>query len=131
MNLELTIAGILCLALGAGHTILGVVWVLPHLTEERVPTTPFGQASLTIAMIRVTWFIVTIFVVAVGGLLLTLAWDGGVNAGVALLRWFAAMWVAATAMVLWIARRRLRNVFRFPVPLIWLVVAGLCWLAST
>lgn len=131
MNVALATAGLLSLLLAAGHTTVGVVWVLPHLTEERVPKTPFGPRSLTVAMIRVTWFVVTIFALAMGGVLLTLASDGDVDAEVALLRWFAAMWLAAAAMVLWVARGKLRNVARFPVPLIWVVVAVLCWVAST
>ena len=131
MRAELTIAGALTLLLAAGHTTLGTMWVLPRLTEERVPKTPFGPASLTVSMIRVTWFVVTIFALAMGGLLLTLALDADVDARAALLRWFAAMWLAATVMVLWIARGSLGNVLRFPVPLIWLVVAVLCWMAST
>jgi hypothetical protein len=47
------------------------------------------------------------------------------------LRWFAAFWLAATALASWEARRRPRSLLRFPVPLIFVVIAVLCWTAST
>lgn len=134
MDVGLAIAGLISVALALGHTILGVVWVLPNLTAERLPSTPFGSSSMTVAMVRVTWFIVTIFALASGGLLIMLAWDAAADPKMLLLRWFAAMWLAATAMALWIAwrgDRSLRNLLRLPVPLLWVVVAVLCWKAST
>jgi hypothetical protein len=134
MDIGLAIAGIISVALALGHTTVGVVWVLPHLTEERLPSTPFGSSSMTVAMVRVTWFIVTIFALASGGLLIHLAWDAAADPKMLLLRWFAAMWLAATAMALWIAWRgtgSLRNLLRLPVPLLWVVVAVLCWNSST
>ncbi len=134
MNIELGIAGLICVVLALGHTTIGVVWVLPNLTEERLPRTPFGPSSMTAGMVRVTWFIVTVFVLALGGLLMTLAWNESADAKTVLLRWFAAMWIAATVMALWVVRRGLRNprtLLRLPVPLLWVVVAVLCWVAST
>lgn len=131
MDFGLAVAGFLCLALAAGHTTIGVRWVLPGLAAERLPATPFGSRSLTLSMLRVTWFVVTIFVVALGGLLITLAWAPAADPKTVVLRWFAAMWVAATAMALGISKGRGRRVWRFPVPLVWLVVAALCWSAST
>ena len=134
MDVGLMLAGAISIALALGHTAVGVLWVLPHLTQERVSGTPFGPASMTVAMIRVSWFIVTIFALASGGLLITLASDSSADPEVLLLRWFAAMWLAATVMALWIAARGsrgLRGVLRLPVPVLWVVVAVLCWNAST
>ena len=137
MDIGLAIAGLISVALAFGHTTIGVVWVLPHLTEERLPGTPFGPSSMTVAMVRVAWFIVTIFALASGGLLINLAWDAAADPKVLLLRWFAAMWLAATAMAFWISwrgmrsLRSLRNLLRLPVPLLWVVIAVLCWKAST
>jgi hypothetical protein len=132
MNAE-AIAGLICVAMGLGHETIGVVWVLPHITEERVPRTPFGPPAMTLSMIRVTWHIVSIFVLALGVLLLTIAWDATVDLETFVLRWLAAVWLVATGMALWVARRGLRNgqFFRLPVPLLWVVVAVLCWRAST
>lgn len=131
MDIPLLVAGLICIALAFGHQTVGVVWVLPSLTAERVPATPFGPQGMTVAMLRVTWYIVTIFVGAVGVLLLLLASDATIDARTVLLRWFTFTWLAATAMALWVAREGLRNrhFFRFPVPLLWVVVAVLCWTA--
>lgn len=134
MNLALGIAALICFLLAIGHTAIGVVWVLPGIKDERMPRTPFGPESMTAGMIRVSWFIVTIFVSALGGLLMTLALDEAADARTLLLRWFAAMWVVATVMALWVARKGLREprtLLRLPVPLLWMVVAALCWTAST
>jgi hypothetical protein len=82
----------------------------------------------------VTWFIVTVFVLALGGLLLNLAAAPDIDARTLMLRWFAGMWLAATAMALFISGRRLRRIrdlMRLPVPMTWVVVAVLCWVAST
>ena len=62
---------------------------------------------------------------------MTLAWDSGADPGTVLLRSFAAMWLAATAMALWVARRNPRNFLRRPVWSLWVVLAVLCWTAST
>lgn len=134
MDVGLAVAGVMCLVLGIGHTTVGVVWVLPSLTKDRLPTTPFGSGAMTESMVRVTWFIVTVFVLALGGLLLNLATAPGIDARTLMLRWFAGMWLAATAMALFISGRRLRRVrdlMRLPVPMTWVVVAVLCWVAST
>ena len=134
MDVGLAIAGVICLGMAIGHTVIGRIWVLPSLTEERVPRTPFGPASMTVSMLRVTWYVVTIFVTALGGLLLTLAWAPSAEPKMVALRWFAGMWLAATAMASWIALGRTRSVrgfLRLPVPFLWVVVAILCWMAST
>jgi hypothetical protein len=133
MDIELGIAGLICVALALGHETLGLVWVLPGLTEESVPKTRFGPRSMTVGMIRVSWHIVGIFALTAGGILLSLSWAEDVEPKMLVLRWFAAMWLAAAAMALWIAwvrTRSLRNLLRLPVPFLWLVIAVLCWHAS-
>jgi hypothetical protein len=134
MDVGLAIAGALCVALGLGHNTLGLVWILPKLRRGQLPVTPFGPASLTESMLRVTWYIVTIFAVAMGALLITLAWVQDADVGTVVLRWFAVMWIAATVMAGWVALRRVRSprgLLRLPVPLFWVVIAVLCWNAST
>jgi hypothetical protein len=133
MDVGLGIAGLICVAMAAGHTAIGVIWVLPHLREQQLPKTPFGSASTTLAMIRVTWFVVTVFALGTGGVLLTLAW-ADVDARATLLRWLAAMWISATVMAFFVSPRALRHpraFARLPVPLLWVIVAALCWTAST
>ena len=43
MNVGVAVAGVLCLVLAAGHTTIGMKWVLPHLTKDSLPHTPFGS----------------------------------------------------------------------------------------
>jgi hypothetical protein len=134
MDVGLGIAGFICVAMAFGHTAIGVRWVLPSITAERLPSTPFGPPSMSVAMVRVAWFIVTVFALAMGGVLLTLAWAPAADSKALLLRWLAAMWLAATAMAIWVSKpwtRNWRGFFRLPVPLLWVVVAMLCLRAAT
>jgi hypothetical protein len=133
MDVELGIAGAISVALGIGHETLGLIWILPALTTESLPATPFGPPSMTRVMVHVTWHIVTIFALGMGGILWSLASSADVEPRTVLLRWFAAMWLIATVMAVWVAGRRVRNlraILRLPVPLVWVVVAVLCWTAS-
>ena len=134
MDVGLAIAGFLCILLAAGHTAIGVRWVLPSVTEDKLPPTPFGSSSMSAGMVRVTWFVVTIFAAGIGALLVTLAWTEDADPRTLLLRWIAVMWVAAAVMAFWVAPvrgRNLRRMMRLPVPFVWLVIAVLCWAAST
>lgn len=130
MDVGLGIAGFLCVAMGFGHMTIGVRWVLPRIDVETLPATPFGSRSMTHAMIRVTWHVVTIFATGIGLILLTLALDPGTGARTLLLRGFAAMWLGATVMAAFVTRPAWRQVPRLPVPLLWMVVAALCWRAA-
>ncbi len=130
MNVELTIAGLSCGVLAVGHATVGR-WVLPGLTKEGLPGTPFGPPSMTAGMVRYTWHIVTVVLLAFGTLLMTLAWAAAADPKTLLLRWFAAFWLAATATVFWVARRRLRSLLRLPVPFLFVLIAVMCWIAST
>jgi hypothetical protein len=116
MNLELAIAGLSCFVLAFGHATLGLRWILPNLTKERLPSTPVGPPSMTLGMVRFTWYVVSVLLVGFG---------------ILLLRWVAAVWLAATALACWNARRRPSSLLRFPVPLVFVVIAVLCWTAST
>ena len=130
MDIGLAIAGIICVAMAVGHETIGSVWVLPGLSEEHLPKTPFGPVGMTRAMVRVTWHIVTVFVLAIGLLLVVLAWNAEADSKTVLLRVLAGMWVAATAMAAVVIRPRWRSILRLPVPFLWAIVAVLCWRAS-
>ena len=131
MNLELAIAGLSCFVLAFGHATLGLRWILPNLTKERLPSTPVGPPSMTLGMVRFTWYVVSVLLVGFGILLMTLAWAPDADPRTLLLRWVAAVWLAATALACWNARRRPSSLLRFPVPLVFVVIAVLCWTAST
>jgi hypothetical protein len=131
MKVELAIAGLGWFVLAFGHTTIGLRWVLPNLTKERLPSTPFGSPSMTLSMLRFTWHIVSLLLLGFGILLMTLAWAPGADPKTLLLRWFAGFLLAATALACWQARRRPRSLLRLPVPLVFVVIAVMCWAAST
>ena len=131
MNVELAIAGLSCFVLAFGHTAIGLRWVLPSLTAERLPSTPFGPPSLTLGMLRFTWHIVSVLLPAFGILFMTLAWAPHADPKTLLLRWFGTLWLVATALACWNARRRPSSLLRFPVPVLFVVIAAMCWIAST
>jgi hypothetical protein len=130
MNVELPIAGVSCFVLALGHMTVGLRWVLPNLTRERLPSTPFGPPSMTLGMVRFTWHIVTVVLLAFGILFMTLAWATDADPKTVLLRWCAGLWLAATATAYWNARRRPRDLLRLPVALLSLLIAVMCWVAS-
>jgi hypothetical protein len=82
-------------------------------------------------MVRFTWQVVSLLLIAFGVLLLTLAAAPDADPRTLLLRWFAVLWLAASALAVWNARRRLRSILRLPVPAVMLVIAVMCWAAST
>jgi hypothetical protein len=130
MKAELTIAGLCCLLLSFGHTAVGVRWVLPMLSEARLPGTPFGPPVMTVSMLRFTWRVVSLMALGFGILLLTLAFAPDADPKTLLLRWLAVFWLAAAAMAIWDVRRRPSSLVRLPVPLVFLLVAVLCWAAT-
>jgi hypothetical protein len=101
--------------------------VLPKLSEVRLPRTPAGSPS---RMLRFTWHVVTVTQLGFGVLLTTLAVAPGADARTVLLRWLAGTFLAATALALWSNRHHLGAVVRFPLPLVFVLVAAMCWLAS-
>ena len=131
MTVELAIAALGCFALAFGHTTIGLRWVLPKLREARLPSTPFGPPSMTLGMLRFTWYVVSVLLAAFGVLLMTLAWAPRADPKTLLLRWFAALWLGATAIACWNGRRRPRSLLRPPVPLVFVLIAVMCWTAST
>jgi hypothetical protein len=131
MNVALAIAGLGWFVLAFGHTTIGLRWVVPNLTKGRLPSTPFGPPSMTLGMVRFTWNIVSILLVAFGILFMALAWASDADPRTLLLRWFAAVLLAATALACWEARRRPRSLLRLPVPLVFAVIAVMCWTVST
>jgi hypothetical protein len=130
MNVELAIAALGWFLLAFGHTVIGVRWVLPSLTPDRLPSTPFGPPSFTLAMLRFTWYIVSVLLAAFGVLFTTLALAPDADRETLLLRWVAAVLLAATALAFWNARFRLRGILRLPVPLVFVVIAALSFAAS-
>src|SRR6266516_3663719 len=101
MNVELTIAGLGCFVLAFGHATIGLRWVLPNLTKDRLASTPFGPPAMTLGMVRFTWHIVSVLLAGFGILFMALAWAPDADPKTLLLRWFTALWLAATALACW------------------------------
>ena|ERR671914_212151 len=130
MKLELVVGGITFIVAALGHETVSLVWILPGLTAERVDPTPFGPASMTAGMIRFTFHVVTLMLLGFGILLMTLAWTD-VDPKTFVLRWLAVLWLAATGTAFWTARSSPRFLLRLPVWLLFILVAVMCWNAST
>jgi len=130
MKIELTIAALGCLVLAFGHATIGLRWVLPSLTNGRVPSTPVGPPSMTVGMLRFTWHVVSGVLLTFGVILMALAWAPDADPKTLLLRCLAALFLAGTAKACWDARRRPARLLRLPVPFVFVVIAALCLTAS-
>ena len=129
MNAELWIAGIATLSLAVGHALVGRQ-ILPALRGVDLPPTFFGGRATSLGMLRFTWHIVTVMLVALSALMLLLAIPEIGDPIEMTLRWVAGFWLAATLTVLWVGRRALPTLLRLPMPY---VFAGLCillWIAA-
>ncbi len=134
MDVGLAIAGALCVLLGIGHATLGLVWVLPGVDNEHLGVSPFGGRNLSSATIHASWHIVTVFAVSSGVVLSWLGWDPDGDPKTVVLRVFAGMWLMIAIVGSWAGLRRVRrlkDLLRLPVPVLFVVVAALCWSAST
>ena len=127
MRVELAIAAACCFVLAGGHTLVGVRGVLPKLRGASLPRTPFGSAE---PMLRFTWHVVTLLLLGLGVLLAALALAPDANPRTLLLRWFAATFLAATGLAVWMNRRHLRSILRLPVPFLFVLIAAMCWAAA-
>jgi hypothetical protein len=131
MNVMLIAAGSLSLAMAVGHTTIGVRWVLPHLRDEALPSSPFGTGAMTANFIVVTWHAVGVMLVSVGVVLSVLATRSLSGDGAIAVRGVGAMFAATTLVVLWLARRRPKGLVRAPMWLLFIAMALLCWLGAT
>jgi len=130
MNVELAIAAVSCFVLGLEHMTVGLRWVLPN--HEGAPAEHAVWSAVdALGTLRFTWHMMTVLLLAFGILFTTLAWARDADPKMVLLRWFAGLWLAATATAYWNARRRPRDLLRLPLPFLFIVIAVMCWTAST
>ncbi len=133
MDVQLAVAGVLCVLLAGGHATLGLVWVLPGISDEHLSETPFGGRKLSAATLHASWHIVTVFALASGIVLTWFAFDADADPKTVVLRVFGAMWLAIAAVATWTGlrrARRVRDLLRLPVPAFFVVVGVLCWAAA-
>lgn len=129
MNVELTIAGVLCSVLALGHGLVGR-WVLPKLMREAMPATPLGPRAATLGMLRFTWHAVTIVLIGFAVLLMIFAGAVEADPQTVVLRWLAALFLATTLTAFGVVRFQPRALLRPPIALVFPLVAAMCWIAS-
>jgi hypothetical protein len=130
VSAELAVAAFGWFLLAFGHTIIGVRWVLPSLAKVDLPGTPFGPPAMTHSMLRFTWHVVSIVLVAFGVIFTVLAVAPQADPKTLLLRCLAGFLLAAAALAFWNVRRRPSTILRLPVPLVFVAIAVLSLTAS-
>ena len=130
MTVPLIVAGSLAILGAAVHGIAGEVLVVRKLSLEMLPSTSFGGARMTKAMIHVTWHMTTIAFLTVGSALILSGsvLDGDTAEALALLGAGAATGFAALAVGLGAAYMRSpRFLFRHLGPIVLTAAAALAW----
>ena len=127
MNIPLLVAGPLALLGAAIHGGAGERLVLRKLFSGPLPSTPFGGHAATMAMIRVTWHIVTLTFLAFGSALEACGSLGAGDAcrGIGVVA--ASSFTAYLALAVALALQRPRRLFFHPGPVMFLTVAALTW----
>jgi hypothetical protein len=129
MNVPLVVAGSLSILGAAIHGGAGEALVVRKLSPATLPSTRFGGAAMTRAMIHVTWHMATIGLLTVGCALLLAGsvLDGDVARGVALVAAGASTGFAAVALALGGYSQPIRSVIRHPGPAVLTATAALAW----
>ena len=130
MNWPFAIAGFLALTGAAVHGILGEKIVVTKLRTETLPSSRFGNATMSLLMIRATWHITTLAFLVLGSALVactpasSAACEGvGRVSAIA----FASFFVLTIGLAAPHVRRTVR---RHPAPLIFLAVAVMAWVGA-
>ena len=131
MNAYLFGAAMVSLVMAAGHTAIGVQWVLPRLSRDTLPRSPFGGGEMTSAFITVTWHAVGIMLLSFGAILLLLARGRLGDDGAVAARGIGAGFAALTALVLWLSRRQPSGLLRAPMWMLFVAMATLCQLGAS
>jgi hypothetical protein len=129
MNHPLLAAGVICLDLSAGHTVIGVKWVLPRLPVESLPRSPLGGPRTTAIAIKITWYVVTICLAGIGGILIALAEDPLGASGTVAVTGISVLFLGITIVFLVLQSKRPSTFIRAPMSLLVAAVAVLCWIA--
>jgi hypothetical protein len=137
MNVPFAIAGALALVAAFIHGAAGEALVVTKLRTEVLSPTPFGGASFTKLMIRVTWHITTIAFAVIGSAMAVCAPGGSGEACRGVGRVASISFTGFAALTFGLAvmsqgpRSLLRTVRRHPAPVIFVLVAALAWWGQT
>ena len=130
MDAPLIVAGALAVAAAAIHGVGGEVLVVRKLSLGTLPSTRFGGARMTKAMIHVSWHIVTVAFLTAGIALLLSGsvLDGDAAQALSLVTACAATGFAAIALGLGMAyNRSARALLHHPGPVVLAAIAALAW----
>ena len=130
MNVPLIVAGSLALVGTAIHGVGGEILVVRKLSLGMLPSSPFGGAGMTKAMIHVTWHLTTFAFFTLGSALLLsgTVLHGDAARGIGILAAGAATGFAVLAVGLGAAYTRSpRSLLRHPGPAVLMAIAALAW----
>ena len=129
-EVPLIVAGCLAVTAAAVHGIAGEMLVMRKLVPETLPSTRFGNARMTRAMIHVSWHLVTVafFAVGVALLLAGTAVEGDAARALGIIAACTCTGFAALAVAIGAADSRSpRQLYRHPGPALLTAVAALAW----
>jgi hypothetical protein len=130
VNGALIAAGCLAVLAAAVHGVAGERLVVRRLSAGTLPSSPFGGARMTMAMIHATWHLTTVAFCAVGVALLLSGsvLHGEAARGAGVVAAGAATGFAAVVVGLGVAHMRSpRTLLRHPGPAILTATAALAW----
>ena len=133
MNVLLIVAGSLAILGALVHGVGGEVLVVRKLSPGMLPSSPFGGARMTKAMIHVTWHMTTLAFLTVGSALLLSGsvLHGDAARGLALVAAGASTGFAVLALGLGAAYMPSpRSLFVHPGPAVLTATAVLAWLGT-
>ena len=133
MDVALIAAGALELAAAAIHGAGGERLVVRRLEVERLPSTRFGGPRMTMAMIHVSWHIVTVAFLVTGTALLVggLALDGDAARALSISAAVAASGYGLVALGLGVRHMRSpRSLLGHPGPIVLTATAALAWVGA-
>lgn len=128
------VAGCLALVAAGVHGIGGQILVVRRLTADRLASTVFGDATMTRAMIGVSWHLTTVGFVAAGCALVAAGsfLDGDAAKAAAVLGASQVTACAAVIVVQGVAvNRSLRAILRHPAPVLVTLTTVLAWIGAT
>jgi hypothetical protein len=130
MEVPLIVAGSLGIVAAAVHGVGGEILVVRKLSLETLPSSPFGGARTTKAMIHASWHLTTVAFLTVGLALLVAGaiLHGDTARGIGLVGAGAFTGFGAVALALGVADARSpRVLLRHPGPAMLTATAALAW----
>ena len=124
MNVYLVSAGLLSIALGLAHSILGEMLIFRRLRADRL-TSPAGPPLLTkrhVAVLWSTWHLLTLLGWGIGAVLIWLAWQTPPIASLSTISTILSATFLISG-VFWLYGTRGRH----PAWIVFLLISGLLW----